>query len=113
MYILERRDLGETGDVLVLQRREFLFQHRFAAISKFWFLVAIQPRNVGDEFDLLRREVAVRAVNLSKEVTRVNEEYFIFVRGLRLCSIKEPERAPKRDGVKEVRANRNHHIDRA
>src|SRR5438128_922133 len=38
-YILERRDIGETSDVFVLQRREFLFQHRFAVIPKFWFLV--------------------------------------------------------------------------
>lgn len=52
------------------------------------------------------------SIHLPERVTSINKQHLLFSLGLCLPFIKEPQRTRQRHGVKEVRANGNHHIHR-
>ena len=54
----------------------------------FNWLSPIQPDDVGEELDLLGREVAVGAVDLPEDVAGVDEQHLVLARRLRLALSK-------------------------
>ena len=73
---------------------------------------AIHPHNVRDELNLLRREVAMRSVDLTKDVAGIDEQHLILARPLHFALIEEPEGGRQSDRVEEVRPDRDDHVDR-
>ena len=54
---------------------------------------AIKPHEIGEEADLCRRPLAVRAVDLPIDVTSVDEEHGVGTGRLGLAPVEEPQRA--------------------
>jgi hypothetical protein len=61
---------------------------------------------------MLRRKLPMGAVNLHKNVPGVDEQNRVLPLVMGFVIIEKPKRARERYGVKEVRTNGNHDIDR-
>jgi hypothetical protein len=73
---------------------------------EFGLVVAVEPDDVREELELLLGEVAVRSIDLAKELASVDEQDLIGAPRLTFASIQEP----RRDGQEEVRADRDHDV---
>src|ERR1051326_5279280 len=62
----------------------------------------VKLANDGDVLNLFFRELAMRAIDLSKDVSRIDEKNAV----VGLGAIEEPERCRQRDGVEHVRWQR-------
>ena len=92
---------------------EVLLEQHLAAVDGLDLVAAIEPHDVGEELDLLRQEVAVGPVDLAEGVPRVEEQHGVLTRRTGLGLVEEPQRHGQGDGVEEVGADRDHHVDRS
>src|SRR6267378_5189041 len=102
LYLLHARHLAESRHVDVLAPREVLLEQRFAATICLDFFIAIKTDYVPQKLDLLRCEVAVRAIELAENVPSINEQHLVFAVCLLLALLQKPERARERHVVKEI-----------
>lgn len=107
------RYFAEPGYINVGAVGEFR-RHQFPAVVPVFNVFApMQPRNVGQELNLLRREFSVRPADLLVNMACINEQHPIRPIALPFGLGEEPEGAGQRDGVKEVRPDTDHHVNGA
>ena len=105
--------LAETGHVNVLLHRGIAFCHHFRAIVLvFRRFVSIQPRNVGQELNLLWGELPMRSIYLLVNMTGINEQHLIRPFALPFGLVEEPEGAGECNGIEEIGGDTHHHIHR-
>ena len=90
------------------------FCHQFCAVVLvFRRFVSIQPRNVGQELNLLGRELPMRSIYLLVNMTGIDEQHLIRPFTLPFGLVEEPEGAGESNGIEEIGGDTHHHIDRA
>ena len=85
-----RGDLAKPKDIAEFAIRE-IFLHQVLAsglgLNRF---APIQPHDVGDELNLLRRPLPVRPVNLAEDMACVDEQHLILALRALLSPVEEP-----------------------
>src|SRR6266481_10199288 len=107
-----RCHLAESGYVGILPVRKFLLEQGFTAKNCLNFLSAIQPHYLCKKFQLFRRKISVRAINLPIDMAGVDKKHLVLSWCLFLSAVQKPQRARKGNCVEEIRPDGDHDVDR-
>ena len=83
----------------------------FAPEREVKFLVTVEADDIGEEADLCVGPVTVGSIDLAVDVAGVDEENFVGARRALFAFVQEPECAWQRDGVENIRADGDHHVN--
>src|SRR5207244_2086727 len=76
--LTQSRNLAKSRYIDVLSLWEVLLHQLLTSVYGCKVFVAVEPCNIGNELDLLRREVLMCPVNLPENVASIDEENFVF-----------------------------------
>src|SRR5262245_25891793 len=83
------RDLAQPRNIGIFQLRKPLLEDRLRVRLELRPLVAIQSHDVGEEFELLRRELANRSSHLLEVGSRVDKQNLVLAIAVPFASIEE------------------------